>query len=264
MDFLEFERVDSPNDYAMNEPHSHEHFELYFLSEGKRNFFINDKMFVVDKNTFIVVPPFCLHKTEGGPYVRFNINVSPSLLSPDQIEVLKNISSKVAIMLKGRTLNLIKDILIEGAHIQSMNVKNKNDYMLALLKTIILFLSIEKGDATPISSVAKSNKSDSPQVLKIVYYINTHYNQPITLSMLCNEFYLSKVSLCKKFKEIMCCSIMEYVLRLRLNVAKSLLKETKKSIEEIADECGFSSANYFGLIFKKEVGLSPLNYKKTR
>jgi AraC-like DNA-binding protein len=57
---------------------------------------------------------------------------------------------------------------------------------------------------------------------------------------------------------------MEYILQLRLNKAKSLLQEGKKSIEEIANLCGFSSANYFGLIFKKAVGLSPLNYKKTR
>jgi transcriptional regulator GlxA family with amidase domain len=57
---------------------------------------------------------------------------------------------------------------------------------------------------------------------------------------------------------------MEYVMRIRLNKAKGLLRNTNKSIEEVAFECGFSSANYFGLIFKKEIGLSPLNYKKTR
>ena len=57
---------------------------------------------------------------------------------------------------------------------------------------------------------------------------------------------------------------MEYVSRMRLSKAKLLLRDSNKSIEEIATECGFSSANYFGLIFKKEVGLSPLNYKKTR
>jgi transcriptional regulator GlxA family with amidase domain len=75
---------------------------------------------------------------------------------------------------------------------------------------------------------------------------------------------MSKVSLCKKFKDVMNCSIMEYVMRIRLNKAKGLLRNTNKSIEEVAFECGFSSANYFGLIFKKEIGLSPLNYKKTR
>ena len=60
------------------------------------------------------------------------------------------------------------------------------------------------------------------------------------------------------------CSIMDYVSRMRLSKAKSLLRDENKSVEDVAMECGYSSANYFGLIFKKEVGLSPLNYKKTR
>ncbi|MBQ8426961.1 MAG: helix-turn-helix domain-containing protein [Clostridia bacterium] len=264
MDYLEFEKVDSPNDYAMNEPHSHEHFELYFLLDGTRNFFIDDKMFVVNKNAFIVVPPFSMHKTEGGPYVRININVSPSLLSPEQDEILRKIASKIAIHLHGKYLNLIKELLIEGESIQSMNLKNKNDYLLSILKTIILFLSIENFKSISAASVADNVRNATPEVLKIIYFINTNYSQKITLEMLCNEFFLSKVSLCKKFKEVMNCSIMEYVLRLRLNIAKSLLRDSTKSIEEISAECGFSSANYFGLIFKKEVGLSPLNYKKTR
>ena len=60
------------------------------------------------------------------------------------------------------------------------------------------------------------------------------------------------------------CSIMDYVNGLRLNKAKSLLRDSKLSMEEIADACGFSSANYLGLVFKKEMGISPLNYRKTR
>ncbi len=264
MDFLEFEKIDSPINYKMNEPHSHEHFELYFLLDGSRHFFMNDKMLVVDKGTFIVVPPFSLHKTEGGPYVRINVNVSTSLLSQDQIDTLNKIASKTAIRLTGKYSNLIKELLIEGANVQYMNVKNKNEYLLSILKTIILFLSIE--NSAPISKVVTADniKNSTPEVLKIIYFINTHYNKQITLKMLCDKFFLSKVSLCKKFKDVMNCSIMEYVLRARLNKAKSLLRATDKSIEEISIECGFSSANYFGLIFKKEVGLSPLNYKKTR
>lgn len=264
MYFLEFEKVDSPNDFAMNEPHSHEYYELYFLFDGTRNFFIDDKMFVVNKNTFIVVPPFSMHKTEGGPYVRININVAPSLLSQEQNEILRKFASKIAINLHGKYLNLIKDLLFEGARVQSMNLKNKNEYLLSILKTIILFLSIENFNSITAVGVAGSIKNATPEVLKIIYYINNNFSKKITLKSLCNEFFLSKVSLCKKFKEVMNCSIMEYVLRLRLNIAKSLLRDSTKTIEEISAECGFSSANYFGLIFKKEVGLSPLNYKKTR
>ncbi len=264
MDFLEFEKVEAPNAFIMNEPHSHDYYELYFLFDGNRHFFVENKMFVVKENTFVVVPPFSMHKTEGGPYVRININVSPTILTDVQNEFLMKTSEKIAIQINNKYLDLIKRLLIEGEKIQSMNIKNKKEYLLSLTKTIIMFLSLQESVSLTAASTAYSIKEATPEVLKIIYYINTHYNQTITLKQLCDEFYMSKVSLCKKFKDVMHCSIMEYVLRLRLNNAKALLRDTKKSIEEVAAACGFSSANYFGLIFKKEVGLSPLNYKKTR
>jgi transcriptional regulator GlxA family with amidase domain len=46
--------------------------------------------------------------------------------------------------------------------------------------------------------------------------------------------------------------------------AKNLLVTTDLSMDEIAERCGYSSANYFSLIFKKNVGLSPLNYRKKK
>ena len=44
--------------------------------------------------------------------------------------------------------------------------------------------------------------------------------------------------------------------------AKEFLLNTKKSVGEISELCGFSSSNYFGLIFKQKEGLSPANYRK--
>ena len=58
------------------------------------------------------------------------------------------------------------------------------------------------------------------------------------------------------------CSVMKYVSELRITAAEKLLDNTDKTIEEIAEICGFSSASYFGLAFKKERGKSPSNYRK--
>ena len=55
---------------------------------------------------------------------------------------------------------------------------------------------------------------------------------------------------------------MKYVSELRITAAEKLLDNTDKTIEEIAEICGFSSASYFGLAFKKERGRSPSNYRK--
>ncbi len=264
MDFLEFDELSVTEKHVMPQPHSHDYYELYFLLDGEREFFIENKMFIVPKNTLIVVPPFCIHKTEGGPYHRININVSPSLLNKTENEFLIKARENIAVKITDDYKELIVKLLTEGSKIQSVNIRSKKDSLLALTKTIILFLSMQESVSLTLASSSYSMKYVSPEVLKIIYYINTHYNQQITLKSLCDYFFMSKVSLCKKFKEVMNCSIMEYVMRIRLNKAKVLLRDSSKSIEDVAFECGFSSANYFGLIFKKEIGLSPLNYKKTR
>jgi transcriptional regulator GlxA family with amidase domain len=50
----------------------------------------------------------------------------------------------------------------------------------------------------------------------------------------------------------------------RLTKAKKMLVDTHKSVGEISELCGFSSANYFGLIFKQKEHLSPLQYRKNQ
>ena len=263
MSFIEFESMHRSHDHSMPSPHSHDYYELYFLLDGEREIFIDNKMFVVSKNTLVIIPPFVMHKTEGGPYKRVNINVSPTLLSDAQNDFLIKTSSKIAIKLSDEYLPLIVRLLDEGEKF-AINSKYKTEALVALTQTIIAFLRLQEPVSIEVASTTFGPTNVSPEVLKIIYYINQNFTNQITLKDLCDEFFLCKVSLCKKFKDVMHCSIMEYVLQLRLNKAKALLQEGKKSIEEIAALCGFSSANYFGLIFKKAVGLSPLNYKKTR
>ncbi|MBE5734792.1 MAG: helix-turn-helix domain-containing protein [Clostridiales bacterium] len=264
MDFFEFEEVAVDQMHAMTEPHSHDFYELYFLLDGEREFFVENKMFKVGSSTLVVVPPYRVHKTEGGPYKRVNINVSPTLL-PDYLnDFLLKISNHIAVKIDNKSFETISHLLSEGAKLQFSPVKNKTDCLLSIAQTIIFILSAHEVMPISASSTAHQPKNVSPEVLKILSYINTNFNQPLSLKLLCDKFYLSKVSLCKKFKSVMHCSIMDYVSRLRLAKAKSLLRDENRSVEDVATECGYSSANYFGLIFKKEVGLSPLNYKKTR
>lgn len=264
MNFFEFEEIQVEKDYAMTEPHSHEFFELYFLLDGEREFFVENKMFKLSENTLVVVPPFSIHKTEGGPYKRININVSPNLLSNFHNDYLNNLSKNVAYKIDSHSLDVITKLLSEGVNLQMKSIKNKSECLLSIAQTVIFLLSAQ--NLTPVSSLSinHNQKNDSTDVLKILSYINQNFNQPIALKNLCDKFFLSKVSLCKKFKNVMHCSIMEYISKMRLSKAKSLLRDTNKSIEDISQDCGFSSANYFGLMFKKEVGLSPLNYRKTR
>jgi len=55
-----------------------------------------------------------------------------------------------------------------------------------------------------------------------------------------------------------------YHINLRMDEAKRLLRETKKSVVETALDVGYANPSHFAQLFRKETGLSPSDYRKQR
>ncbi len=64
------------------------------------------------------------------------------------------------------------------------------------------------------------------------------------------------------FKRIFGTTIGEYILKQRISQAKSLLRFSDLSIDEIAARCGFADGGYFIKVFKKEEKITPAKYRK--
>ncbi|MBR2370466.1 MAG: helix-turn-helix transcriptional regulator [Clostridia bacterium] len=96
-----------------------------------------------------------------------------------------------------------------------------------------------------------------------VEYINNHISENITVEQICRASYMSKFHFCRLFKEKIGLTVMEYVLRTRIIMAKELLTSGNLSISEISERCGFSSTSYFSRAFKLETGLTPMQFKKS-
>lgn len=96
---------------------------------------------------------------------------------------------------------------------------------------------------------------------KIIKYINKHYDEQLTIEAIEGHCRYSRFYISRAFKEITGLTIMEYLNAIRIEKAKSLLQIGALSISEIAAGCGFVSQSYFGKVFKKSVGISPLEYK---
>lgn len=96
-----------------------------------------------------------------------------------------------------------------------------------------------------------------------VEYINNHISESLTLEQICQASYMSKFHFCRLFKEKIGLTVMEYVLKTRIIMAKELLTSENLSISEVSERCGFSSASYFSRAFKDETGMTPLQFKKT-
>ena len=262
MNFVEIDSRDMHSEWSMSELQSHEYFELYFLLEGTRRLFLGDKIYTVNAPKLSVIPPFCMHKTEGDAYRRINLNVSPGLLSECELESLSELSRVPLHTLdKGAEELLIP--LLESALV--CNPTPRGDDLALSYTHVILHLLTADGCLKPCNTVpeAPSGRQDEA-IKKIIEYINKHYREDFSIDLLCRTFFISKNTLSREFHALMRCSVMEYRTFVRISRAKELLAEGTMSMEKIAEECGFSSANYFSLIFKRNVGIAPTYYRKSK
>lgn len=97
----------------------------------------------------------------------------------------------------------------------------------------------------------------------ILEYIVANLADPeLSVGGLCRHFYISESQLRRKIVKATGLPPNEYILTLRLNRAKNELVYTNKSIREIAENCGFSTPNYFSRCFSADTGCSPGNYRR--
>ena len=109
-------------------------------------------------------------------------------------------------------------------------------------------------DARPLSRKQQS-------LIDVKEYIDRHYAEKITLDKLSEEFLINKYYLERIFKEQFGCSIINYLLSIRITHAKQLLRFSDKSIEQVGLECGISPLYYFSRMFKQTEGISPSEYR---
>lgn len=124
------------------------------------------------------------------------------------------------------------------------------------LTDIITSIYLENDNST-------SNALHIPdKFIKIRNYIDENFSSKLELDTIAKEFFISKYHLSREFKRIFGTTIGDYILKQRISKAKSLLRFSETSIDEIAIECGFSDGGYFIKVFKKEENLTPAKYRK--
>lgn len=251
-------------------PHTHDKYEMYFLHGGNRDVFIDNEMFSLTENCLAIIPPLCYHKTDGGAYQRTNLTFHKVILNKSQSAYIDTLVEDKAVIIGEKYLPLIRTLLNEGNEVRcsSASVEIKNERISQIIRTVLLFLSMQSNKPIPPASTGKKpqrdKKNTSSEMLRIAQYINNNYMHKITLDGICKKFLISKTALNVKFRDVMQTTVVDYLLGVRLNRATYLLNHTRRSVEEISQACGFSSANYFGLIFKKKMGCSPSSFHRRK
>lgn len=106
-----------------------------------------------------------------------------------------------------------------------------------------------------------SEKVDVINIAKSISYIENHYTEDISIDLLAKISHYSPRHFARIFSETYSTTPLNYIISLRIRRACSLLKETTLPISTIAIQCGFSDSNYFSRIFKKNLYLTPKQYR---
>lgn len=101
------------------------------------------------------------------------------------------------------------------------------------------------------------------QVRRAVAYIESHYaREKLTLQEVCRHVTMSTSYFSQIFKQVTGDTFIEYLTGVRMAKAKELLKSTDFKFYEIAAQVGYADPNYFSILFKKQTGLSPKDYRE--
>lgn len=110
-------------------------------------------------------------------------------------------------------------------------------------------------------SLSSDHSQQSDVIEETVAYINEHLTENLTLEMLAGRASLSPYYFTRLFKKETGFTPHEYLIAMRINMAKFLLKNTPTSIKEICFCTGFSNESSFCTTFKKWVGATPSAYR---
>lgn len=128
-----------------------------------------------------------------------------------------------------------------------------------MMELIFAYAQKEYGEQTTLSLEGDTNISRMPLFLN---YLQEHY-QEFSLEEMARHFHLSSYYVSRTFQKYMGKTIRETVREIRISVAEVLLRNTEYGVNEVAELTGYRDVSYFIEIFRKEKGMTPLQYRKS-
>jgi transcriptional regulator GlxA family with amidase domain len=114
----------------------------------------------------------------------------------------------------------------------------------------------------PFARLARSRQVDDAQIARCQTWIADHYHEPSPVAAMVRLSGLAERSFKRRFQHATGMTPLEYVHTLRLEEAKQMLETGDSPVEAIANEVGYEDAGFFSRLFRRQVSLTPAQYRK--
>lgn len=273
--------------FIMRSRHVHETIELHFVLEGQRLMFVDQETYRLTPHTAMVVNHNLIHKTSTAPgfppdhhnfILQLDRSKFDSLLRMAGLHGFDDFGNRfngVARFSEGEwqlilaIMSEFKAVCISDRHDMSMEDLHAFLYLQAVELTSI----IAKARRRQIQTELEENQKAVPETIvktgvhlkvhEVALYLQQHLSDNVSLEELAGRFFMSRSYLTRSFRNVTGFSVVEYMNYIRIQRAQQLLKESERSITDIAAHCGFGNITYFEKVFKQTTGQTPLQYRKS-
>ncbi len=107
-------------------------------------------------------------------------------------------------------------------------------------------------------------RTGDPVVNRALQFIALHAVNRITVPDVAREVHVCRRLLERRFRSVLGRSPLREIIRVRMDMAQKLLRQTRLSVEEVASRCGYMSQSHFIDVFKKEKSVTPGTFRKSK
>ena len=258
--------------------HTNEGIEICFLESGNLDFLIKDQKYELQPNDITITRPWIIHKL-GSPYVGLcklhwliiDVNVRHPHQQwqwPEWIVLNQKDLNELTMYLRQneqptwRVNSDLRNCFIHMSKVIKESHQKSYDSVLKIQINTLLVLLLElfrEGNITLDQFLTESKRT----VELFLKSLESKLNEEWTVVKMAEYCHLGVTRFTHYCNEISNCSPMEYLNRLRLRKASTLLcSQPRLPVIDVAFMCGFSSNQYFNYVFKKHFRITPNQYRK--
>lgn len=255
--------IQHSSDPVREDFHHHLEYELIYVTDGTIEIEINKKVYRVSNNTLIFITNLDNHSVHqiSNEYHRYYVmlNTPPTdafVRNPFLLNMLKNHPDDFQHCVDVSSIrDVVQSIFEKLLHCQANEMFSNELVGCYISELLINVCRLHPYQFEYESSTWKT------RILNIQTYIDTHYQEKLRISDICQQFYISNSCLTHQFTELTGYSPKQYLTMVRLKNAAISIHDSKRSISDIAISCGFSDLNNFIKQFKRFYGCSPSQFR---